>query len=68
ADQPSLEIAGHASLAYTGDDALVWFIGFVSVDAEHRIAIALVIENSDDIGLAARIGGEVLGAAAAFTP
>lgn len=63
AARPSMDIGGHASLAYSGDQSYAWFIGFVTLGGRQGIAMALVIENSADPGLAADIGGSVLAVA-----
>jgi cell division protein FtsI/penicillin-binding protein 2 len=60
AGRPSMDIGGHASLAYSGDSTLAWFIGFATLGGRDSVAIAVVLENSTDPGLAADIGGIVL--------
>ncbi|MFW5771946.1 MAG: penicillin-binding transpeptidase domain-containing protein [Phototrophicaceae bacterium] len=57
-------IGGYTSLAYSGDSTHVWFIGFAYIGAREGAVIALVIEDSDDLDLAASIGGEALRVAA----
>jgi penicillin-binding protein A len=63
AGRPNIDIGGHASLAYSGEGALSWFIGFATLGGRHSVAVAVVLENSDDPGLAADIGGTTLAAA-----
>ncbi len=63
AARPSQDIGGHASVAYSGDESLAWFIGFTTLGGKRGVAIAVVLENSSDPGLAADIGGRVLAAA-----
>lgn len=63
AGRPNIDIGGHATLAYSGDASQAWFIGFTTLGGRQGIAIAVVIENSTDPGLAADIGGTVLEAA-----
>jgi peptidoglycan glycosyltransferase len=65
AQQADLRIGGHVALAYAGDSTQVWFIGFVLFEDGRGAAIALVLEDSADIALAAQIGGQGLAAAAA---
>jgi cell division protein FtsI/penicillin-binding protein 2 len=64
AGRPNLDIGGHAALAYTGDSSLAWFIGFATLGGNDAIAVVVVLENSDDAGLAADIGGTALETAA----
>jgi peptidoglycan glycosyltransferase len=63
AGRPNLDIGGHASLAYSGDTTLAWFTGFTTLGGRRGVAIAIVLENSSDVGLAADIGGATLVAA-----
>jgi hypothetical protein len=61
ADAP---VSGHAGLAVAADGTLnAWFIGFVPDDAGNYLAIAVLVEGAEDAADAARVGGEVLGAA-----
>jgi penicillin-binding protein A len=60
AGRPNIDIGGHATLAYSGNEAQSWFIGFTTLGGREGIAIAIVLENSTDPGLAADIGGTVL--------
>jgi peptidoglycan glycosyltransferase len=64
AAQDGLTIYGHASIAYTGQTADSWFIGFVQLPDGSAIAAAVVIEDSNDAGVSAKIGGTALKAAA----
>ncbi len=69
AGRPNLDIGGHAALAYSGDGSLAWFVGFATFARKQGAAVAIVLENSDDPGLAADIGGLALQAARdAITP
>ncbi len=63
AARPGIDIGGHATLAYAGEESQAWFIGFVTLPGQQAIAAAVVLENSDDPGLAADIGGAILQAA-----
>lgn len=63
AGRPNIDIGGHAGLAYSGDGTLAWFIGFATLSGNQAVAVAVVLENSDDPGLAADIGGTALEAA-----
>lgn len=54
------DIGGHVAVAYAGESSQVWFIGFAGLEAGGGIAIAIVLEDSDDTGLVAEMGGEIL--------
>jgi hypothetical protein len=54
--------------AYSGKASQVWFIGFAAMGGRRGITVAVVLEDSDDPSLAARIGGAVLASAAHITP
>ncbi|HEX2905502.1 MAG TPA: penicillin-binding transpeptidase domain-containing protein [Phototrophicaceae bacterium] len=60
AARPNRDIGGHASVAYSGSESQAWFVGFVTSGSRRGVAIAVVLENSNDPGLAADIGGRVL--------
>ena len=69
AGRPNIDIGGHAALAYSGDGSLAWFVGFATFAGKQGAAVAVVLENSGDPGLAADIGGTALAAAqTALTP
>lgn len=63
AGRPNVDIGGHASVAYAGENPLSWFVGFTTVGGRRGVSIAVVLEDSADPGLAADIGGSVLAAA-----
>jgi hypothetical protein len=65
AGRTRLSIFGHASIAYTGpkESADSWFIGFIDLAGGRSVAVAVVIEDSADAGVAAQIGGTALAAA-----
>lgn len=65
ADQGTVPVYGHASLAYTSPQKtpLAWFIGFVDTPNGHSIAVAVVLEGAPDAALAALVGGATLAAA-----
>jgi peptidoglycan glycosyltransferase len=63
AGRPNVDIGGHATLAYAGDETQAWFVGFATLGGRRGITVAVVLENSDDPGLAADIGGAALQAA-----
>lgn len=63
AARPNIDIGGHASLAYSGERLYAWFVGFATFGGRQGVALALVVENSADPGLAADIGGSVLAVA-----
>jgi cell division protein FtsI/penicillin-binding protein 2 len=56
--EPS-SLGGHSALAYSGDQTQVWFVGFSTAG----IAVAVIIEDSDDAALAQEIGITALEAA-----
>lgn len=60
AARSEIAIGGHASLARAGEVTLSWFMGFALTGTQDGIAIALVLEDTDDPTLAAEIGGQVL--------
>jgi peptidoglycan glycosyltransferase len=60
AARPNLDIGGHSAIAYSGEGAHAWFIGFARLSADNGVVVAVVIENSDDAALAADIGGTAL--------
>ncbi len=60
AARSEIAIGGHASLARAGETTLSWFMGFALTGTQDGIAIALVLEDTDDPTLAAEIGGQVL--------
>lgn len=63
AGRTNIDIGGHATVAFSGDRSQSWFIGFVTIDGLRAAAVAVVVEDSNDAGLAADIGGHVLSAA-----
>ena len=63
AGRAGIDIGGHATLAYSGTKTQAWFLGFATLEGRQGIALAVVIEDSADPGLAADIGGTVLAAA-----
>ncbi len=63
AGRPNIDIGGHAALAYSGESSLAWFVGFATYAGNRGAAVAVVLENSADPGLAADIGGTALAAA-----
>lgn len=64
AARSDLTIGGHTALAISGDETQAWFIGFVTLAENQGIAIAVVLENTDQATEASRIGGEILESAA----
>jgi peptidoglycan glycosyltransferase len=52
-----LNMGGHAALAHSGDQVQTWFIGYVMIDNQRGAAIAMVIEDSDDLAYLAYRGG-----------
>ncbi len=66
AAQDGLTIGGHVAIAYVGDTTQSWFIGFVSVGSRQGAAIAVVLEDTNNVDLAAKIGGYVLATAQTY--
>jgi peptidoglycan glycosyltransferase len=62
AGRVGIDIGGHATLAYSGTRTQAWFVGFATLGGRQGIAVAVVIEDSADPGLAADIGGTILAA------
>ncbi len=60
AARSGIDIGGHATLAFSGEETQAWFIGFATLDGGRSIAVAIVLENSLDPGLAADLGGDIL--------
>lgn len=65
AGRPDIDIGGQVAIAYAGEQTLTWFIGFTTLAGRQGAAVAVVLENTTDVGLAADIGGEALAAAGA---
>ncbi|MBK8028575.1 MAG: hypothetical protein IPK17_03500 [Chloroflexi bacterium] len=65
AGRPGIDIGGHASIAYSGEGSQAWFVGFATFGGANGAAVAVILENSDDPGRAADIGGTALAAAQA---
>lgn len=61
---PGALLHGHASIAYTGQTANAWFIGFITLPDGRAFAAAVVVEGTSDAGAAASVGGEILASAA----
>ncbi len=65
AGRPGIDIGGHASVAYSGEGSQAWFVGFATFGGANGAAVAVILEDSADPGLAADIGGTALAAAQA---
>lgn len=63
AARPGLDIGGQAATAFSGNESHTWFIGFVESGADRAYVVVIVLENSEDVDEAARIGGLALEAA-----
>jgi penicillin-binding protein A len=55
-----LGLGGHAALAYAGEQTHVVFTGFVRGESGEGAAVALVLERTQDVRAASRIGGSIL--------
>lgn len=64
AAHPDYDIGGLASVAYSGEQSLTWFVGYLYTEPGTGYAIALVLENRQDVNQAAALGSAVLRAAA----
>jgi peptidoglycan glycosyltransferase len=60
ASRQGVDIGGHVALSYSGEETQSWFIGFATIGGNRAISVAVVLENTDDTGLAADIGGIAL--------
>ncbi len=58
-------VGAHSALAYSGEGALVWFMGFARMPTGQGIAVAVVIEDTRDPADARDIGIRALQAAIA---
>lgn len=63
AARADIAIGGHVALAYSGDQAQTWFVGYALQGQNQGVALALVLEDFDDPDTAAEIGGQILDAA-----
>jgi len=63
AARAGVDIGGHAALGLSGSSAHAWFTGFATLAGREAVAVAIVLEDSRDTGLAAEIGGAALLAA-----
>jgi cell division protein FtsI/penicillin-binding protein 2 len=63
AGRPNVDIGGHSALAYAGNATQAWFVGFATLGGRRGISVAVVLEDTDDAGLAADIGGTALAVA-----
>jgi penicillin-binding protein A len=68
AAHPDMDIGGHATLAYSGKETQAWFVGFATWSNKQGAAVAVVLENNADVGLAASIGGQALASAFKHKP
>jgi len=55
-----LNIGAHTALAYSGDETLTWFTGFVSLPDNRAAIVIIVLENTNNSRIVADIGGSVL--------
>jgi peptidoglycan glycosyltransferase len=60
ADRSGLNIGGQVAVAYSGEQAQSWFVGYVQFADGGGAAIAVVVEEEADPAVAANIGGAVL--------
>lgn len=51
-----IKLGGQAAIAYSGERSHVWFTGFARHGAGPGVAVAVVIEDSDDTNLATQLG------------
>ncbi len=57
-----IEMGGQVALAYAGETTQTWFIGWARHARREGVAVAVLLEDSDDLEAAATIGGEALAA------
>ncbi len=62
--ESTVDIGGQAALAFSGEETLVWFAGFARIERQDGVVVVVVLENSDDLEEATRIGRHVLETAA----
>ncbi|MGQ9910331.1 MAG: penicillin-binding transpeptidase domain-containing protein [Candidatus Flexifilum sp.] len=60
AGRPEIDIGGQVGLARYAGRPLSWFIGFATLGRGQGLAVAVVLEDVDDVGIAADIGGSAL--------
>ncbi len=58
--QEGVDLGGQVGLSYSGERTLTWFIGFGRLETLEGYAIAVILEDSADLDLAADIGASVL--------
>jgi peptidoglycan glycosyltransferase len=63
-----LDVGGQAAIAYSGNDTLVWFTGFAILENKQNVVVTVVLENTDDLNLAATVAHEAIRAADAAMP
>lgn len=56
----NLQIGGYATVAYSGEQTLSWFTGFIMTDISTGYAITILLEDTNNFALAAEIGGDAL--------
>jgi cell division protein FtsI/penicillin-binding protein 2 len=68
ANREGYAIGGQVALAYSGESTQAWFVGWALTGAQRGVAVAIVLEDSDDLARAAHIGGTALKAAVDTLP
>ncbi|MEO0564281.1 MAG: penicillin-binding transpeptidase domain-containing protein, partial [Chloroflexota bacterium] len=63
-----LDVGSHAAIAYSGDEAIVWFTAFVVLENKPNVAITVVIEGTEDPMAAATVAHDAILAADAALP
>lgn len=58
--QEGFDLGGQVGLSYAGERTFTWFIGFGRLETLEGYAIAVILEDNDDLDLAANIGSQVL--------
>jgi peptidoglycan glycosyltransferase len=61
--QEGLDLGGQVGVSYSGERTFTWFVGFGRLETLEGYAIAVILEDSEDLDLAANIGSTVLATA-----
>lgn len=58
--QENVDLGGQVGLSYSGERTFTWFIGFGRLETLEGYSIVVILEDTDDLDLAAKIGSGVL--------
>jgi cell division protein FtsI/penicillin-binding protein 2 len=68
AQREGYDIGGHVGLASSGASTQAWFAGWVRTASRDGAVVVILLEDSDNLDLAAHVGGDVLVAAVNAQP